>query len=1310
MNLLRTTSQRLGQLQERKDSQGQLTRRDIATLLTQGNLALARAKAANLIQEDVMGDLLEELEMLVGVVGSHAGELEGNRDGKPLSPVLVEAAASIIHAAPSTESKDLNAAREILIQQLGPGFTRAVSASRNNYVSPRVMQTLYSPPPSALKMDQYLLNIAQTYGVQWAPERRRQDILNTVSEILDTASGSSPIVDLPRLRNICAQGLPDDPPWVRPRIWRLLFGTLPVLKTTWEKENQKQRDSYYDLVRRLLTPLATLPPPTHELSPTDITISSISESLSRLPPGLFVLLDNEPESAGLGICPLDPSARNDIRIECALNLDKRLDLIKSESSIPPCETPEIRLEPETQTESDPPSLTSPPATNSLSSRRHRAPTMLLSSKPYSAPPVHHTHHSSLLRLLYLHSALNPAIQSPHIPSLLVPLYSALVGEVEQSEAAHAEADTFWLFEALVGELGEMEEEEGGKVWMRKFSERIRWADEELAASLHSQSLDPALPHYSYRWLGPLLSQTVPLSSLFPMWDVIFACHMRTRDTNPKLEYLVDICTAFLIRARSPLFRLGKPIRKSPGLWSQEHTTLPPPSPLRPWELSDAFAEGMALLTSYPIDAAGGIDRILQTASDLAHRRIEAKEREKGRERENAGFGARIKQTMWKGFTNQVADWSPEEEAGEEEMETEAGSEDETGDDDDGNETETPSAPTFASRLADTMWRGITNQGSMEDDVPSPPSPSTPSPPTSPSPSPSTLSDTEKPLPVPSTPPTQTSLWGYAGKLKDSDTIAAFSKVSTNWRAKAMDAWGVRRGSNASASSSPSGYVTQGVSSPSSVASDLPPQKSGWPSLSGFDTPNHRRGSLGTDRENAMKDPPRPAVFRAPRESFLPLPRRQDPTALNSETPMYRDLDRESMSSLIHKTKASLASLPALQSHSAAPKSAPRPLMLNSRELITSKPPPPARSDGGTPIPRQSQWADVLLAKGHTLRQESMSSVSSLSPSDALSKPYRYTQSAGTGGRSDNDSDGASRKIPLNRRAVSPMALASRSPRLPWNADSPSGRSSDVSMTSPRGHPLSNGNTAEEQERAPEHAWRHFEEKTTATTGFDSPTTVSSPPIPPTPLTSTMSAAVCIATGGSGGHTGRTGSIFTINEASIPLEVPTQSKVLLRKKTPPPVRNQTDGESDTSEDSSLSRTPSAKNPALLRSKRYTPRPANLRIRENSPRASANTTIVEQKTPSPNSLAPEIATTPMAGEFSPNSQPSGASPMPRPAVRKTSGDNDGTRSRKGLADVRLRKVSTGSKEVRKTRDSGAEEGDDEGYDDLLSAYESEEGSKE
>ncbi|KAH0826917.1 regulator of Vps4 activity in the MVB pathway-domain-containing protein [Lanmaoa asiatica] len=1338
--LLRTTSHRLGQLQERKDSQGQLTRRDIATYLSQGHLSLARAKAATLIQEDMMGDLLEELEMLVGVVGSHVGELglgggiglglgeelngekegegekgrerereggKGRRMGKPprLSPVLVEAAASIIHAAPSAESKDLNAVRDILIQRLGPAFAQTTSASRNNHVSLRITQILSSPPPTASKMDEYLVEIAQTCGIKWVPEPRRGDLLNVISEILRVDAGSSPIVDLPRLREICARGLPDDPPWVRPRIWRLLFGTLPILKTTWAKESQKQRNSYYvrlappllknfwailadstrqDLVRRLLGPLASLPSPTDPLSPTNALLTRISDSLFRVSPDLFVLLGNEPKSTHSGQCPLDPTAPDTIYIPCASNLDKRLALLKGNSDT--CETPEIRLESDRNGGSDPTSPPSSPssAATTLASRRQRHPTTLLPSKAYDAPPVHRAHLSALLRLLYLHSTLNPAVQSPYVPWLLVPLYSALVGETDEDDVAHAEADTFWVFEALVGEIAEMEEEEGGKIWTRKLSERIKWADGELATrfSVHRSGFLAHAHIFISRWLAPLLTQTLPLSFVFPIWDVLFACPMRTRDVNPKLEYLVDICTALLLRARTPLFRLGKPGRNAPGLWTQEHTALPPPSPLRPWELSDAFTEGIALLTSYPIDAAGGIDRILQTASDLAQKRIESRDKERERERENVGFGARIKQQMWKGFTNQVANRSPEEE----EEEVEEKEDDERGEHDDGNETETPAAPTLTSRLANTA-----------------------------------------------------SLWNYAGKLKDSDTVAAFSKVSTNWRAKALDAWRVRKGSNAPA---PPGPVVAGRSRPPSTLSEIAPQQSGWPGLSGTDAPSHRRGSLpGTQRENenVILDPPRPTFFRSPRESFLPQPRRQHPTAPPSPNvdpipPPPRDSDTESnASSLIQRAGASLSSLATFQSFQPTLKSVPRPLMLSSRDLITTKssqpqPHSPARSEGGTPEYRggAGQWGDVLLAtkNRHALGQESISSMSSLSPSEAMNRsphPFSsaYTRSTGIGPRSDYESDGSAAgesKGPVE----SEIGITDGA----WRRDRP------IYFGMPEGMGMG---TAEER------GWRHIEGRVhssglrmaSTTTGFDSPTTIASPPIPRTPLMPAIPGpgVVRIVNGGStvggGGHIG-TSSISTLSEASeanIPsLEPPTQNRHLVRKKTPPlSVRATTENNREiggetldsASGDSELSleRTPSGKAPVRLRSKRYVPRAGNPRLRLH---VGTGTGMSEQRTPSPGqrTLAPE-----WPGEYEPATTPkmeSYSGGIGEVMVGKEEGPgavlSRAPVMRKPSKEARLRKVSMGSKETRRTRDSGAEEGDDEGYDDLLSAYESEEGSRE
>ena len=73
---LRLTAQRLGQLRNRKDAQGQVVGRDISILLQQGNETMARAKAQRLIQDEIMGDLLQSLEVQIGIILEHFSQLE----------------------------------------------------------------------------------------------------------------------------------------------------------------------------------------------------------------------------------------------------------------------------------------------------------------------------------------------------------------------------------------------------------------------------------------------------------------------------------------------------------------------------------------------------------------------------------------------------------------------------------------------------------------------------------------------------------------------------------------------------------------------------------------------------------------------------------------------------------------------------------------------------------------------------------------------------------------------------------------------------------------------------------------------------------------------------------------------------------------------------------------------------------------------------------------------------------------------------------------------------------------------------------
>ncbi|KAJ4495657.1 regulator of Vps4 activity in the MVB pathway-domain-containing protein [Lentinula lateritia] len=1316
---LRLTSQRLGHLQEKNDSRGSITRRDIATLLQQGNVGLARVKAQNLFQDDIQGDVFEMLEMHVGVILEHIMELEH----KSPSPAVIEAASSIIYASPRIDSRDLQVVRELLVNRMGSDFARASVGNRDRCVSDRIVRDLTAPPPNATQIDAYLSNIAKAYGVQWQPDPRRQDIVGPLSEILDPQS--SPVVDVAALRKLCARGIPDEPATLRPRIWRVLLGTLPVLKASWSKEASKQRESYYDLVRRLLAPFGDLPDPTTPLSSLDLSLVKVAKQLSGIPSDLFGGLQDEPESSNL--CPLDNSAPDGLKITYANNLSARLQIIqKTRHPDSSPSIPEIRLEPDAPDDASEVSAIS-------------GSTVLHPSNAFGAQ-AHERHTSALLRLLYLHSSVNPGNLSPHIPALLLPLYSVLNQEVEPDDLAHVEADTFWLFETMVGEFSELEDEEGGNMWMLKFSERLNWADSDLRDNLFSKGLDPALPHYSYRWLAPLLTQTLPVSSVIIVWDALFACQMRDRQ-NYKLEFLVDVCTAMLLRARAALLRLGKNEPKSPSLWTDEAAGVPPPSPLRPWELSDAFLQGMALLQHYPIQVAGGIDSVLQTASELRHRR---EDEAKLAAINPLTFGDRLRLSVWKGFTNQQA--SPERSPSPSEL-----SEDDQ--DASGNDTETQQLIVdsgLTSRLATTVWKGITNQTAMEP-PPSPLSPITPShspsqntrtspaifiddtsesnielgsneskltsrlaatiwkgitnqtvmePPLSPlelsrSSSPSVPHTPSSPsIVVTESEPTastskgwssSTSLWNYAEKLKESNAAATFSKVSSNWQAKALaSSWSTRK------SSTTENHSIRPHSVDPLRHSD--PHQDSW-----FKSTETRRTSVpDPDRSEIYSPPARPAFFKAPRDTMVF--HGNGPVV---DVPSSPELSPSSEGGLMQKTRNLQASLAALTRSSEItpvapatpqprPKSGPRPLLLGSTSVITPRGERPiSRSENSTPLNGPTQWNEVMQTRNkHPVHRDSLSSVSSLSPSDALAR-----------NRSEYDSDSpapVSRKIALNRKSISPMAPHARTGSIPAGSNVPpvphfrTGSTSHLSLSS------SSGSSAV--------LASPIVVSTLRSPGWGQ---VYLPDSPPAALDGLHMRSPSLAS-----------SIHTIipeehllektqSADEMPLEPPLQSRKLMRKKTPPPP-------GDTS-DSSVPEIPRRNN--RVRTKRNV-RPPNLRLQQQ-----LQTTVPERIiTASPNSLAvewphdeQELASTPKASSFSDaNNSTSPRSPRKVRKVsaegrsptrqRKTSGEGQESRPRKISTEARTRKVS----DVNKYRDSAADMGDDEGYDELLSAYSESEGS--
>jgi ribosomal protein L32 len=693
-----------------------------------------------------------------------------------------------------------------------------------------------------------------------------------------------------------------------------------------------------------------------------------------------------------------------------------------------------------------------------------------------------------------------------------------------------------------------------------------------------------------------------------------------------------------------------PVWHAPSLWAEENLLLGPPSPLRAWELNDAFPDGMSLLQAYPLESAGGIDSILQTAVELRRRR----EDESKAVQANITLGSRLRDTFWKGITNQSAPPPSSLEMSEKSDEKPR---------DEGEGTETPSvdasssASGLASRLANVVWLGITNQSAME----APPSPVSPVPSSSASPRPSSPVSPLPPLspasplppdsptsPVPLSPATS-SLWSYAEKFRESDAAASLSKVSTNWKVKAIQAWN-KTSTPPTSGASDISHVNRGI------------DQARRPSSEGSFNAHRERSFSGAFRSETYSPPPRPAYFRPPRDSMLPQPRGNVQSSQTSS-----DLVDDTQAKSLRDSIASLAGLTVPTPSKPSVKSAPRPLLLNSTSVTRPSSSPLVR----TPPSR--------------LRGDSLSSAGT-APESAKRKPRRHDS------HSEWESDVLeSRIVPLNRRSVSPMAPQFRTvhggPPSSSSERGPNGQDLFLNreLNSPSGR--SDGSASR--------GWSRGDR-------LDSP--LASPPLyTPPPSTATSSHAAV-----SGANSQR-GSLV-ISEPNIRvLEAPIQARKLARKKTPP------SSHVDYTSDSSAALDAPSRSPRQ-RSRRAAHTLATIHVQKDK---STEDSGISNTLTLPESFDHENVVTPRATAFQQPNENSTPSVFPNspalPPLRTRKLSSESRKAHGDISEPRTRKISSSShsprtrkfSEGRSTKrvDSGAEEGDDEGYDELLSAYESE-----
>ncbi|XP_058463666.1 TBC1 domain family member 13 [Malaya genurostris] len=163
---------------------------------------------------------------------------------------------------------------------------------------------------------------------------------------------------------------------------------------------------------------------------------------------------------------------------------------------------------------------------------------------------HEAHWEVVERILFLYAKLNPGqgyVQGMN--EIIGPIYYVLASDPNLEYRQYAEADCFYCFTALMGEIRDffiktLDESEGGiKGMMAKLSNMLQEKDVEVWVRLKEQELYPQ--YYSFRWLTLLLSQEFPLPDVLRIWDSVFADEKR-------YEFLVKVCCAMIILLREQI--------------------------------------------------------------------------------------------------------------------------------------------------------------------------------------------------------------------------------------------------------------------------------------------------------------------------------------------------------------------------------------------------------------------------------------------------------------------------------------------------------------------------------------------------------------------------------------------------------------------------------------------------------------------------------------------------------------------------------------------------------------------------------------
>lgn len=166
---LRLAINRLKLLEKKKTELAQKARREIADFIAAGKSERAKIRVEHIIREDYMVEAMELLEMYCDLLLARFGLIQ---QMKNLDDGLAEAISTILWVAPriQTDVQEIKVIADILTSKYGRQYTEACREEAIPTISEKLKHKMSVQSPSKLLVENYLIEIAKNYNVEYEPD------------------------------------------------------------------------------------------------------------------------------------------------------------------------------------------------------------------------------------------------------------------------------------------------------------------------------------------------------------------------------------------------------------------------------------------------------------------------------------------------------------------------------------------------------------------------------------------------------------------------------------------------------------------------------------------------------------------------------------------------------------------------------------------------------------------------------------------------------------------------------------------------------------------------------------------------------------------------------------------------------------------------------------------------------------------------------------------------------------------------------------------------------------------------------------